>query len=151
MKNRNIKYNKRINSSKPMNKPKVGNKPKKTNQFYEGEPKILLPKKPKSKRREKARKEAKKSEDINVISTPNITYSEVIERLENITDKEIKEMEHLKLKKSDSIQKKQNDTKQDNRFDLLGWVKKFIKQNVNYRLGNIQKRLSSKTIKKSEK
>jgi hypothetical protein len=71
--------------------------------------------------------------------------------LENITGKEIKGMENLNLQESDSIQKKQNDTKQHNRFDLLGWVKKFIKQNVNYRLGNIQKRFSAKPVKKSKK
>jgi hypothetical protein len=54
MNNRNIKHNRRINNAKSMKHPKIGNKPKKTtNQFYGGGgPKILLPKKPKSKRRE---------------------------------------------------------------------------------------------------
>ena len=149
MNKRNIKHNRRINNAKSMKHPKIGNKPKKTtNQFYGGKPKILLPKKPKSKRRERARKQDK---DINVISTPSITCNEVIERLENITGKEIKGIENMNLQESDSIQKKQNDTKQHNRFDLLGWVKKFIKQNVNYRLGNIQKRFSAKPVKKSKK
>jgi hypothetical protein len=134
MKNRNIKHNRRINSAKPMKTPKIGNKSKKrTTPVYERVPKILMPKKPKSKSRGRVR---------NQKETPTS-----MERVGSGTKNEFKKIKNQTLQEPDSVQNNEHlDIKQEKLLasDFLGWVKKFIHQNVNSHLANIQKRFSAK-------
>lgn len=134
MKNRYTKQNRRINSAKPMKNPKIGVKSKKTNApVFKREPKILLPKKPKSKSRGRVR---------NQKETPTS-----MERVRSGTENEFQESKKQSLKEFNSVQKNEHaNIKQEKllQSDFFGWVKRFINQNVNSHLNNIQKRFSSK-------
>lgn len=134
MKNRYTKQNRRINSAKPMKNPKIGVKSKKTNTpVFEREPKILLPKKPKSKSRGRVR---------NQKETPTS-----MERVRSGTENEFQESKKQSLKEFNSVQKNEHaNIKQEKplQSDFFGWVKRLINQNVNSHLNNIQKRFSSK-------
>lgn len=148
MKNIKLNHKRRINKAKPMKNPKSGNKSKKTsNRAIEKEPKILPPESPKSKMRGRPRKQKNKSENMKSISLSDDNYKNVTERLENMSEHEFNALEYEYLKESVSIDKNEHlDTNNDKQFasHILGWVKKFIHQNVNSRFANIQKRFSAK-------
>ena len=81
------------------------------------------------------------------ISLSDDIYKNVTERLENMSEHEFNALEYEYLKESVSIDKNEHlDTNNDKQFasHILGWVKKFIHQNVNSRFANIQKRFSAK-------